>query len=70
MNEGQVVVAISRGLLPRTPEDFGNWSSQNKRLWVLCNTCWRRDPDSRPSIEDLIPQLEHLHTEPEPESDM
>ncbi|TDL16901.1 kinase-like protein [Rickenella mellea] len=59
--EGPIMLAIVNGELPHAPIQTRNSKSQTWRqglLWRLCKRCWKRVPTERPSMYELLEEIE------------
>jgi len=60
----QVTLAISRGILPSRLKHFDSSAGLNKlienSLWTICKRCWDFDPEARPSISNIVSELEAI----------
>lgn len=74
---GSVVMEVSRGRVPERPRrggstgggvgEGGNGVEISDRLWRLLVRCWARDGANRPTIHEIIEELEDIRrTEPSP----
>ena len=64
-NELRVISSIVRGELPPLPADFNDSGDIYKNLlWDLCNVCWKRDPEWRPSMRVIAYALSLLENSP------
>lgn len=54
--EQKIILAISKGQLPERPSpgDRKNFSRVEGGLWEVCGNCWKKKPDMRPSMRDLV----------------
>lgn len=55
--EPQVMIAIMNHDLPTPPEGLMNMSILDQSLWRLCNKCWRRAPVLRPTITNIVDEI-------------
>ncbi|EJD05032.1 uncharacterized protein FOMMEDRAFT_105270 [Fomitiporia mediterranea MF3/22] len=60
--EAQVIPAIMQGELPHRPASFNEWPHSRKLLWDICQSCWHKDPKARPTMNDVVKQLESIIT--------
>ncbi|EJD08224.1 kinase-like protein [Fomitiporia mediterranea MF3/22] len=52
-NDVQVISAIWYSQLPKKPEDYYTWTWSKKTIWELCNSCWSRNPATRPGMSTV-----------------
>jgi serine/threonine protein kinase len=55
----EVVLAIARGDRPKKPEDAGKVGLTN-RVWELLSRCWKQNPKKRPTMEEVVRDLEGI----------
>ncbi|KAI5120728.1 hypothetical protein M0805_006434 [Coniferiporia weirii] len=55
-----VLIAITKGALPKKPHSFISWSSSFKDMWAICERCWKRVPGERPVINQIIGDLRSI----------
>ena len=54
-NDGQVVMAIISGELPKKPsEEIG---TEIEVLWDICERCWTVNPEERPTMASVLRRL-------------
>ncbi|KAI5987754.1 kinase-like domain-containing protein [Pisolithus orientalis] len=56
-NMGSVTRRITEGKPPTRPVGESTQFRLSDAWWEICTTCWRRDPSSRPTIEDIIEKI-------------
>ena len=56
--DARVLLAIINAELPSCPATFDSWPHSWKSVWTICQRCWERDPDRRPTIGPLVQALE------------
>ncbi|KLO11503.1 kinase-like protein [Schizopora paradoxa] len=59
-NDMLVALAIVQGRLPNFPTDAGGLSMVGSALWNICSFCWQRDRERRPSMRDLLSNIDNL----------
>ncbi|KAG9029682.1 hypothetical protein FRB95_005023 [Tulasnella sp. JGI-2019a] len=58
---GQLVSAINKHITPkRSDYDDSGELLKNDRLWSLLEACWNADPKKRPSMDQVVTELEAL----------
>lgn len=57
--EQQVILAISKGQLPEQPfpEDEEIYSRTECGLWYICRDCWKKRPEWRPSMHEILSDI-------------
>lgn len=62
LNDVQVIMAIIRGNLPHPPERvlYRSANYDEIKLWELCRRCWEVDLSERPSIQQILQQLNNI----------
>ncbi|CAE6445766.1 unnamed protein product [Rhizoctonia solani] len=52
-----VMKLVDKGVLPNRPKDRLRDNSRGNQMWSLLVSCWSRDPNSRPSAEQVFESL-------------
>ncbi|KAF8599904.1 kinase-like protein [Ceratobasidium sp. AG-I] len=54
--------AIIKGTRPQRSEypDFDKYAPQPDAYWALLEKCWRREPESRPTIQEVLDELDRI----------
>ena len=65
-SQAQVLLSIIEGRLPLLPPGFNDSGDTYEKdlLWDLCNVCWKKDPESRPSMRVIAYALSLLEESP------
>ena len=46
--------AILHGEIPEHPKNFESLREFDRAMWVLCQSCWDRRPEKRPTMDKLL----------------
>ena len=57
-----VVLRISRGGRPEKPEN-AQAVGLTDEMWKLLESCWRKNPNKRPAMEEIVRRLERFVAE-------
>lgn len=57
-NVGRVLGSILRRKLPPRPNEESTQFRLTDAWWKICTSCWRSDPSSRPTMKDLLEEVE------------
>ena len=60
-NEANVPIAIRDGPLPTRPEQSATTRGLSDGLWNLMNSCWKHDPESRPSMSAIRETIQNTN---------
>lgn len=52
-----VIYAIVHGVLPKKDMCSRDWPSQYHETWKLCEECWLKDPQTRPTMATILERL-------------
>jgi len=59
-NEAYIPLVIRDGSLPTRPESDISMRGLSDAMWNLMNQCWKRDPESRPSMPEIREAIQDL----------
>ncbi|KLO12884.1 kinase-like protein [Schizopora paradoxa] len=62
----QIILAISKGQVPESPssKDRKDLPLSERGLWDICGDCWRKKPELRPSMSEILSDIGEYVTPP------